>query len=230
MKIAAWKMAGARGGTMVLLLGLCSCLAPNPKIEPWRQDGRQLGTIEQYQYPWGIECIYRNNASQAARLERRNDAAHFLPGACITTLAYSTSGDLDVEQSLNANEEPCLNDNGYAVRRYRYNLESETNRVVEESYFGVQQQPVLTRQGFALVRQTQDLNGQPTRIQFYDLAGKPASAVWLEVTNVAEVKFVTLQGVTEVTGAILLDSAGNVVGRKQVSGLTSKSWITWGYP
>jgi len=229
MNRTARKSAGAWAGAIVLLLGLCSCVAPDCKVEPWRQAGRPAGTLERCRRPWGLECLYRNNAGQPVRIERRTDATHFCPGACITTLAYGTNGDLEVERFLDANEAACLNDDGFAVRQYHYPAESETERVIEESYLDLQQQPVLTRPGFALVRRTQDLNGRPIRIQLYDVAGKPASAVWLEVTNVAEVKFVSLQGVTEVTGAIFLDAAGNIVARKQVSGLTTKKWITWDY-
>ena len=43
------------------------------------------------------------------------------------------------------------------------------------------------------------------------------------LANVAEVQYEYLQGVTEVTCAAFLDSSGNVIEQKQLSGLTTQS-------
>ena len=49
--------------------------------------------------------------------------------------------------------------------------------------------------------------------------GRPASAVWLDVTNVVDVKCVYLTGTTEVTDALIYNDAGKLVERKPVEGL-----------
>jgi len=105
--------------------------------------------------------------------------------------------------------------------QYRYSVDSSNNVEIEESYFDLQQQPVLTRQGYAILRQTEDASGQLKRIRLYDTAGNPASANWLGTANVAEAEYVEMQAVTPVTFAILRDAAGKIIDRKQVSGLTS---------
>jgi hypothetical protein len=225
----------AKAGVMLLLLGLCSCVeltpasAEEPDTKVWKPGGAQFVRLDREDRSYGSESSYNDYLGRPLRIEKRNFKSQFLPGACICTRSYTTNGQVELEQFFDANEKLCLNEDGYALRRCRYTPGSGTDTVIEESFLGLRQEPVLTRQGFARLRRNEELNGRVTRLQFYDVAGKPASAVWLDVTNVAEVKFVKLQGVTEVTGAILLDGAGNVVGRKQVDGLTADSWATWNH-
>jgi hypothetical protein len=212
-------------GTILLVLIVCSCetLPPNP--EPPVHGDYSVGPTEKIKQPWGWEYVFKNNSNQTIRLEKRNPIGALFPGACITTFAYSTNNQVEVERSFDSNEKPCMNENGYAVSRFQYTFDSEGKpAVVEQFFFGSQDQPVMTRQGFARLRRTLNPAGQATEVQFYDLAGRPAPAFWLGVTNVVDVKFVYLTGATEVTGGLFYDAAGNMVARKQVGGLTSTNW------
>jgi len=217
--LAAWC------GAAVVCAGLlCSCATNRSRIEPWMKDGRQVGTMETTPRPWGSEIRFKDSAGRLLQTEKHNPDGRLLAGVCIIKLSYGDGGALAEEQHLNANERLTRNDEGYAARRWTYAFDSDHCRVVEESFFDTNLQPAPTAAGFAILRRTEDEQGRAKKIEFLDLARKPAPSTWLGVANVAQVHYAYLQGVTTVTCAAFLDSSGKVLDRKQLSGQTSGQW------
>lgn len=187
------------------------------------KDNQKIGTIETLPRPWGMESCYKDLHGRLLRTEERNLDGRLLAGVCTTELSYA-GNNLVMQQNLDSNEKLTCNQEGYAMCQWTYSQDEEGNRVVEESFFNERKLPVLTQDGFAIVRNTEAPNGQVKKIQFFDLARKPAPSTWLGVPNVVEVQYAYLQGVTPVTCAAFLDSSGNVIERKQLTGQTTENW------
>lgn len=216
-------------GVLVLCAGiLCSCVTT--QIKPWMKDNQKIGTIETSPKPWGTESRYKDLHGRLLRTEEHNANGQLLAGVC--TMEFSYDGDnLVTQKNLDSNEKLTCNPQGFAICRWAYSQDKEGDRVIEQSFFDEKKLPVLTRGGFAIIRETEDPNGRLERIQFFDPARKPAPSVWLGVTNVVDVQYAYLQGVTPVTCAAFLDRSGKVIERRQLSGLTAgySSYTTYDY-
>jgi hypothetical protein len=205
-------------------LVFCSCATQGTKISPWMKDGQKIGTIETSPQPWGTESRYKDLNHRLMRTERHNPDGRLLAGVCIVQLTYDSTGMLTAEQHLNSNEKLARNEEGYALRKWTHTSDPDGSRIVEESFFDENERSVLTRAGFAILKRFETAEGKATKILFFDSARKPVPSTWLNVPGVVEVQYAYLQGVTPVTCAAFLNSAGKVVDRKQLSGQTTGSW------
>lgn len=210
----------------LLVLGagvLWSCATNRTQIKPWMKGNQKIGTIETSPRSWGTESRYKDLQGRLLRTEERNRDGQLRAGVCATEFSYA-GNDLVMQKNLDTNEQLTCNQQGYAMCRWTYSQEKDGDHVVEESFFNAKELPVRTRDGFAILRNTEAPNGQLEKIQFFDPHRKPAPSAWLGVTNVVEVQYAYLQGVTPVTCAAFLDRSGKVIERKQLSGMTEGSW------
>jgi len=210
-------------GLVFCVLLLCSCQSPRINTKPWIVDDQRIGTIETINKKWGTESDYRDLNGRLVRVENRGKNGALLPGICTVQYSYNDVGALKMEQTLNAEGLLTCNPEGFALQKYVYTSDLNGNLVVRESYFNEMLQPVLTKSGYATVWTTKDNNGQLMRSQFFDLQGKPAPSRWDGVTNVVDIHYAQLQGVTPVLCGVYFDNTGNVIERKQLSGETYES-------
>lgn len=213
----------ARCSILVLCAGfLCSCATNRTRIAPWMKGNQKIGTIETIPKPWGTESRYKDLHGRLLRTEEHKADGQLLAGVC--TIDFFYHGDnLMMQKNLNSNDQLTCNQQGYAMCKWSYSHDPDGDRIVEESFFNEKNDPTLTRDGFAIMCKTEAPNGRLKRIQFFDPARKPAPSIWLGVTNVVDVQYAYLQGVTPVTCAAFLDRSGKVIQRKQLSGLTEGS-------
>jgi hypothetical protein len=178
-----------------------------------------VGTIETWTQPWGFELDFIDHQGIVHRIEKRDSQHQLLPGACITTFEYD-DGRIVEERWLNLSGQSMMNDDGYAVCRWRYSQDPEHFVVVEKAYLDAAGRPVSTRSGFAVIRETKDGANRTRRLEFLNAGYKPAPSSWLEITNVVKAEYAYLQGVTPVVCVTLFDGSGNVLERLMISGST----------
>lgn len=201
---------------------LCSCVSE--RTVPWMKDNQNIGTIVISKRPWGTESTYKALDGRVLRTEKRNRDGRLLDGICTVQFSYDVQGNLRAEQYLSSDGNLALNPEGFAATTFAYSSDSNGDCVVEQRFYDENNQPVQTRSGFAVLRRTEAQDARVTRIQFFNLAGLPASSTWLDVPGVADVQFAYLQGVSPIVCAAFLDASGNVVERKQLSGQTTTFW------
>lgn len=77
---------------------------------------------------------------------------------------------VSTERYLDRNEQPCLNDEGYSVKKQ---MHDKAGRVISESYFDTEGQPCRCRSGYAKAEYTYDENGNITAETYFDTNGHP---------------------------------------------------------
>jgi hypothetical protein len=204
------------------MLLLCAGLLSSCVTEQaWIQNDQKIGTIQTEKRPWGTESSYRDLSGRLVRIQRHNRDGQLLAGVCTIQYSYDVHGLLTAEQDFNSDNHLTRNEEGFAACTYAWSSDPDGNRVVTQSFFDENNQPVLTTSGFAILKRTETFDDQTKRIQFYGLTGAPAPSTWLGVFGVVDVQYSVLQGVTPVLCVALLDASGNVIDRRQLSGETS---------
>ncbi len=195
---------------------LCSCASGPQNAE----------TSQTVQEPWGTKTIYKNAAGDIARIEKRGTNNDFLPGACIIQFSYD-NGERVAKLYQNSDGSLLCNSNGYAITKYLYLLDPGQQPVVEETFFDTNSRPVVTKSGFAKMTSTENPDGRINTIHFSDFLSKPAPSLWHSVSNVVDVQYYYLQGVTPIVCGVFWDTNGNIIDRKrkQLKGLTSQVTI-----
>lgn len=197
------------GGLLLCAILLCSC-ASSPQ---------KPGPAQTVQESWGTKAIYKDASGQIVRIEKRGTNDVFLPGACVVQFTYDTNGERVAKQNLNSEGSPVCNNEGYAVTKYAFPADRP---VVEETFYDLNNQPVTTKSGFAMMTCTENPDGGINTIYFSDLLKKPAPSLWHGVSNVVDVQYYYLQGVTPIVCGVFRDANGNILDRKQLKGLTSQ--------
>jgi hypothetical protein len=190
---------------------LCSCASGPQNAE----------TTQTVQEPWGTKTIYKDAAGDIVRIERRGTNDDFLPGACITQFSYD-NGERIAKQNLNSQGLLVCNNEGYTLAKFAYFDDPTNEPIVEETFFGQNNQPVVTKSGFAMMTCTENSDGRINTIHFSDFLGKPAPSLWHSVSNVVDVQYYYLQGVTPIVCGVFWDTNGDILDRKQLKGLTSQ--------
>jgi hypothetical protein len=229
MKILLTSTAHVRNGLASLLcLGLlCSCATTQTKTEPWLKDGQRVGDIKTTIRPWGKEVKYNDLSTRTLREERRNLNGDLLTGNSITLFTYNDNGDLTEEKHLNSSEQMVRSKNGYfSVCRWSYQTDHDGNRVIEQTFFDEKLLPASQMAGYTILQHTEDASRQLKKVAFFDGAHQPVPSTWLKVSNVVEVQYAYLDGVTAITCAAFLDNSGRIVERKQLSGHVWDSYTT----
>jgi hypothetical protein len=218
---AVWLACGYFLG----LLGGCAVpqQAQRRTVEPWLRDGQNVGTITKTMVPSGFDYSYQDLQRRLVRVEKRDPNRQLLSGACTVVFEYDTSGQLAVVRHLDAADQPCLNQSGFAGYRSTHSTDQNSNRITENAFFDCAGRPVATQGGYAVERFTHGQGGQLVRVQFLDSSRRPVGSLYLGVPGVAEAQYSYLEGVGTVTCVALLDPSGAVVARKQLSGVTDVS-------
>jgi len=195
---------------------LCSCSSTSSNDSP--RNGENSQKVHE---PWGTQIIYRDASGSIVRIEKRGRDKKLLPGACIVQFSY-TNGDRVAEQNLNSQGSLVCNSEGYAITKYGYLLDPGEPPVVEETFYDQNNQPVVTKSGFAMMTCTENPDGRINTIHFSDFQSRPAPSLWDGVPNVVDVQYYYLQGVTPILCGVFWDATGNIISRKQLRGLTSE--------
>jgi hypothetical protein len=218
--------------TTTALLGavvfLAACASRKPQTaeqvttETWQQGGTNLGTITTVPKDFGCEMQYRDLSRKLVRVEKRDASRQLLSGPCILTISHTPLGQPLEEEHFDAYGELTNNEKGYATRRWVHQPANGQESVVEESFYDAAGQRANTADGFGMIRTTlRPPGGNLRRIQFFDKDGQPATTTYEGVSGVAEVKFVQLQGLGEISCASYLDASGHVLARKHLGGVVA---------
>ncbi len=204
---------------------LCSCASgqfSNAALYPVPQSE----TREVVDKPWGVKVIYKDLSGHPLRIEKRGGPDDtLLPGICTIQFNYGTNGALATKQYLNSAGQLTCNTNGYAITKYAYPVDSTGQPVVEETFFDENQQPVATKSGFAMMTCTENKDGRVNTAHFSDFQSRPAPSTWFGVSNVVDVQYFYLQGVTPIVCGVFRDASGNILDRKQMKGLTAETSV-----
>ena len=191
---------------------LCSCVSSALSDSPPPQ------TVQE---SWGTKTIYTDSAGYVVRIEKRGTNNDFLPGACIAQFSYD-NGERVEKQNLNSQGSLVCNDEGYAIKKYAYQLNPGQQPVVEETFYDQNNRPVVTKSGFAMMTCTGIPGDRVYAAHLSDFLNKPAPSVWFGVSNVVDVQYFYLQGVTPIVCGVFRDGKGNMIERKQLKGFTSQ--------
>lgn len=202
----------------VLLAGLCACATNQTKIVPWFKDNVASGTIVQIKTPSGYTYQYKNTSGQIVRIEDRDPERSLLS---IVEYEYDNNNHLTEERRYDSSEHLRAVPEGFAIRRFVYRVNPDGERVTEIHFYDAAEKPVLLGSGYGVLRQTFGTDGKLQKVHCLDTASKPIPSTWLGVGNVVEIQYSYLSGVGEVMCAVFLNSAGQVVFRKELAGGTS---------
>lgn len=194
---------------------LCSC-ASTPQ---------NAGPTQTVQESWGTKNIYKDASGRTLWIAKYGPDNYLIPGACIVQYIYDTNGVRVAKQNLGLDRQLICNKEGYAITKYAYPADSAGQPVVEERFFDTNDQPVVTKSGFAMMTCTENPDGRVDIAHFSDFLSKPAPSVWFGVSNVVDVQYFYLQGVTPIVCGIFWNANGDLLDRKQLKGLTTQVTI-----
>ncbi len=219
----AWlKQTGRIVCILLVMSSMYACqIGVRPVLVPWMKDSVQIGTIKQTEMPWGFEYEYINGLGQSLRFEKRDSNKQLISAV---GYQYDANGRLIQEQHFDSEGALRETEGGFAIKSVQYLQSPDRSPMIEISYFKSDHTPGVSNNGFAVLRKNYGTDGKLQKMAFLDAQKKPAQATWLGVSNVAEIQYAYLMGVTELVWAAFLDKSGKVLDRKQLSGSTEFSY------
>ena len=205
----------------ILLLSVCfiSIGCSTASYHPWIENGERVGRIWKSKTRYGAECLYYNTAGQLLRYEKHDQNDNLLPGSLATVYAYSPSGDLVGETTVDAQNTPAVCAAGYVYKKYSYHVSDDGGRITVGMFLDREHKAICTTNGYAVVRLIYDpMTFKVKEVVLENDRYEPASGLWNGVAGVARVKYAVLEGIGDIRVGVYYGPSGTVVGRKQVEG------------
>ncbi len=216
------KQTGRIACILLVMASLYACqIGERPVLVPWMKDSVQIGTIKQTEMPWGYEYEYVNGLGQSLRVEKRDSHKQLISAV---DYQYDANGRITQEQHFDSEGALRETEEGFAIKSVQYSQSPDHSPMIETSYFKSDHTPGILNNGYAVLRENYGTDGKLQKMAFLDAQKKPAQATWLGVSNVAEIHYAYLMGVTELVWAAFLDKSGRVLGRRQLNGSTEFSY------
>lgn len=222
-----------RSATQVAVVAwlLAACASSAAELPPplerheWRDGDVLLGEIVVEPTGSGFVYSYFDLRSRRCRIESRDADRELRPGPCTVAFRFDEAGRVIERRYLDRDERAAVGSDGCATMRVSYEVDSDGRAVEDKRYFGADDAPCRTSQGYAETL-ARFAAGMLVTLEFKDEARRPLGVRIDSLEGVARVEYEYLQGITDVQVASYHGPRNEFRGRKRLSGLVGamSSW------
>ncbi len=213
-------MSSNRHGPASSLAYLCFALGAGCAAAPtpWIEDGVRLGEIRTTEVDGKQRLAYHDLENHLVRIEYRTAAGSLDPARPAEHREYDETGRMWHVYFTNGNGERTPGPDGFAARRT--NVENVAGvRLTHIEHFDAGDRPMTLAGGYH--RETLARHGGRLRHRrFFDAEGRRVAADMGKWSGVHEVRYAYLRGVTPIVMEMLVDSEGEPMHKRKISGST----------